>query len=115
MLEPTGKQGSYTYDPSVPAGTGGGGGSGSGGGLVIHQDEDTGTLDATWKQIDDALASGILAFIVGEENGGHQMRVMGASEVSADQYYVYDMNMAGYVTDSPDGYPAPDNDPGPMV
>ena len=111
MLEPTGKQGSYTYDPSVPAGTGGGGGSGSGEMLIVHQDEDTGALDMTWKQIDDALKKGLFVCIMGEDYGGHQIQLIISTGYYSDdgKYFVSDMNTAQFVTESQDGYPEPDS------
>lgn len=110
MLVPTGAEGKYEYDPSVPAGTGGGGGSGSGEMLIVHQDEDTGALDMTWKQIDDALSKGLFVCIMDEEYDGHQIRIISSTAYYSEEgkYYVYGMNGGQFVTESQDGYPEPD-------
>ena len=105
MLEPTGKQGSYTYDPSVPAGTGGGGGSGSGGTLAVEEDSQTGALTKTWQEIFDALSKGWYVAIVGTlgEDIVTTEQVFAAG-LENDEYAVT-TNQNTFKASSKDGYP----------
>lgn len=57
MLVPTGAEGKYEYDPSIPAGSGGGGGGGGGGGSLLCNAEFVSmepmklVLDKTFREI----------------------------------------------------------------
>lgn len=106
MLEPTGTTGKYTYDPSVPAGTGGGGGSGSGGTLAVEEDSQTGALTKTWQEIFDALEKGWYVSIVTQisEDSATEEQIYGAGVDNDDSYVILSMNNT-YGTSSKDGYP----------
>lgn len=88
--------------------SGGGSSSGGGGVLVVHVDEETGTLDKTWQEIHDAPFS--VVYMAGDDGSGHSPIV--GTEIDGADYRVFvlikDGDAPGYlpaVTDSANGYP----------
>lgn len=86
----------------------GGGGGGSSGGGVLAVNDDNGTLDKTWQEIADAVATTGAAIVY--EFGGH---VSGAATVIEcapnlldGKFYVYFGKESAYKASSADGYPA---------
>lgn len=106
MLVPTGAEGKYEYDPSIPAGSGGGGGSGSGGTLAVEEDHLTGALTKTWQEIFDALEKGWYVSIVAllSEGDVSEEQIFTAGVGENDSYVVVTSNNT-YGTSSKDGYP----------
>ena len=78
--------------------------SGSGaGGLVVHDNNHS--LDKTWQEIYEALASGRSVMIVSEEAGSYQVTVVLIARGGEGSYSVADSMEQSYYASSPDSYP----------
>lgn len=97
----------------IDNGSGGGGGGGGGGVLVVTLDEDTHTLDKTWKEIHDAPYA-VIQII--DSTYGHRFMSIYAVDYSEGQYAVVaasaeidppsiTYNMEVFFTNSENGYP----------
>lgn len=69
------------------------GGGGSGGNMVVT--DTNGTLNKTWKEIHDALASGTFVVLVTSNETDLQQWCFYATEVDEDGYYLYPGNFSG--------------------
>ena len=85
-----------------------GGSSGGGGGLVVHVND--GTLDKTWQEIHDAMASG--RSVVVDYGDGIRTRLVISADLDVDLYTVVTMaydEAYSYAADSIDAYPSHDD------
>ena len=98
-LEPN-KRREYWYKEIVDA-IGSGGGGGTGGGVLVVNDNN-GTLDKTWKEINDAYTLGT-AVLISRFNGTAVFAVQ-ASGLKDGSYAIQIVGVA-YVTNTEDGYP----------
>lgn len=85
--------------------------SGSGGGLVVHASDQTGTMDKTWQEIYDAMASGShVVCVVDSEDTSFAQQVVGAWADHDTNWFVYAFlpngSVSRYIADGPTGYPA---------
>ena len=107
MLEPTGTTGKYTYDPSVPAGTGGGGGSGSGALVIVDDGE---KLSLTWQEIEDAIKGGEFAVITFYDTTTESWMYIYIVSVGfntlTNKYSITTQAGDSYEADTPNDYPA---------
>lgn len=81
---------------------------GGGGGVLIVHDVD-GTLDKTWKEINDALAGAVVLIVEDDGYGGHMSsHVISAYDEEGEYAVVADTKPSGttYTTDSENGYPS---------
>lgn len=112
-LEPN-KRREYWYKEIVDAiGSGGGGGTG-GGALIVNDNE--GTLDKTYAEIDIAMRNGTVVLIKYEEETGVWLLPVNLATFSHDKYGVYCLSIDtgetpynifvwAYETETEDGYP----------
>lgn len=102
----------YLGEGNGQGGSGGGGSGGGGGAMVVHTVYDAGitSLDKTWQEIYDALASGTPCIIVyenAEDEIANQAYLTKAELYDEGVYNVYTMDeMTTYKATSPSGYPA---------
>lgn len=75
MLVPTGAEGKYEYDPSIPEGSGGGGGGGGGESTNLYvridykEDEETNVCNKTYNEIINVYKAGGAVFGYTYEEG----------------------------------------------
>lgn len=104
-LEPN-KRREYWYK-EIAAAIGSGGGGGGGGALVVHEDEE-GTLDKTWQEIFDAIASGKIVFIPYVDGSNEATTIIVRSCIKSDDdcfIYVIDSADPLYSCAAPTDYP----------
>jgi len=87
------------------SGGGGGGSSGGGGVLVVHNVD--GTLDKTWQEIVNAMASGGAAnvFVSNEEILGVQVITNAYYDPEEGHPYIVKIGMMTYTSTTANGYP----------
>lgn len=87
---------------------GGGGGSSGGGVLVVHDVD--GTLDKTWQEIFNAMASGgeVLVFVSNENIEGVQVISEALNEGVGQRPYFVKIGMMTFSCETANDYPAAD-------
>ena len=84
---------------------GGGGGSSGGGVLVVHNVD--GTLDKTWQEIVNAMASGGAALVQGSNENitGTQVISLAYYDGEGERPYIVKIGMLTYTSTTANGYP----------
>lgn len=96
------------YDASEEKWVNGSGGGSGGGTLKVNLNAQTYTADKTWKEIYDAMKTGVIVVVVMDDggNGVNHKFVMAAYNDSGD--YIIELDVDGNLllkTDSENGYP----------
>lgn len=77
--------------------------------LVIHEDQDTGALDKTWKEIYDSFITGQICIILTDDSGSDAqwfVKLIGEDESIAGRFYLSTTATTSFETfDGPNGYP----------